>query len=138
VIISISSSCVTPFSIARGKVKAHLLGLAGRDQRRAGDEAAIALRELRALPDVAEQHVVGQLGELGRELTDGGLGDLGHRALSFRSGLGDAGGDTTYIHLPGHRCRKRCAQRSVALRRFVDMTRFRVGRAGWLTEFLRR
>src|SRR5215475_4613161 len=33
------------------EVKAHLLGLAGRDERRAGDEAAVALGQLRPLPD---------------------------------------------------------------------------------------
>jgi hypothetical protein len=86
VIISTSSSCVTPFSIARGRareVKAHLLGLAGRDERRAGDEAPVALRELRPLPDVPEQHVVGQLGQFRRDITDGLLGGLGHRTFPF-------------------------------------------------------
>src|SRR5207245_8751805 len=35
------------------------------------DETTIALRELRALPDVPEQHGVGELGELWREVADG-------------------------------------------------------------------
>jgi hypothetical protein len=43
------------------EMEVHLLGLAGRNQRRAGDQAAVALRELRPLPDVPEQHVVGEL-----------------------------------------------------------------------------
>jgi len=40
-------------------VKAHLLGLAERDERGAGDEAPVALGKSRPLPDVAEEHVVG-------------------------------------------------------------------------------
>src|SRR5436305_9783989 len=39
------------------EVKVHLLGLAEGDERRAGDEAPVALRQLRALPDVAEEHL---------------------------------------------------------------------------------
>src|SRR5438309_6017602 len=46
-----------------GEVEVHLLCLAGRDERRAGDQAAVALRELRPLPDVAEQHLLGDLDE---------------------------------------------------------------------------
>src|SRR5439155_7981048 len=45
------------------EMEAHLLGLAGGDERRAGDEAPVALRELRPLPDVSEQHLVGDLAE---------------------------------------------------------------------------
>ena len=35
-----------------------------------GDQAAVALGEAGSLPDIAEQHVVGQLDELWREVAD--------------------------------------------------------------------
>jgi hypothetical protein len=39
-----------------------------------GDEAAVALGQSRTLPDVAEQHVVGELGQLGRDVAHQLLG----------------------------------------------------------------
>src|SRR3954471_22496539 len=57
----------TVFDGAR-EVKVHLLGLPQGDERRAGDEAPVALRQLRALPDVAEEHLFGKLDEFGSGL----------------------------------------------------------------------
>src|SRR5689334_8490852 len=45
-----------------------LLGAIERDQGGAGDQAAVALGKALALPDVAEQHVVREVDQLGREL----------------------------------------------------------------------
>ncbi len=42
-----------------------LLGAIERDQGGAGDQAAVALAKAGALPDVAEQRVVGELDQLG-------------------------------------------------------------------------
>src|SRR6266567_8403467 len=53
------------------KVKLHLFGLPQRDQRRARNQAAVALRELLALPHVAEEDVVGEIDELRSEITEG-------------------------------------------------------------------
>jgi hypothetical protein len=53
------------------EVEVHLLGLAGRDERRARDQAAVAFRELRPLPYVAEEDVVGEIDQLGCEFTEG-------------------------------------------------------------------
>jgi len=61
---STSSSRVTPFSIARPRWKAELLGAVLGDERGDGDEAAIALGQLAALPDVAEEDLGVELGEL--------------------------------------------------------------------------
>src|SRR6185436_16870670 len=44
-----------------------LLGAIERDQGGTGDQAAVALAEPLALPDVAEQDVVGQVDQLRRE-----------------------------------------------------------------------
>src|SRR3954453_16905637 len=55
---------------------AELIGAVERNERAHGDEAAVALGELRPLPNVAEQHVIGQLGELGR--------DVAHQLLGTR------------------------------------------------------
>src|SRR5215471_19470625 len=59
------------------EVELHLLGLAGRDESGAGDEASVPLRELRPLPDVAEQDAVGDLDELRREAAEGLLHGAG-------------------------------------------------------------
>src|SRR5215469_12374823 len=63
------------------EVKVHLFRLAHRDECCAGDEAPIALRKLRPFPDVAEQHVLGQINQLGRGLTE----RFAHRAHFFRA-----------------------------------------------------
>ena len=47
------------------QMAAQLLRPIGGDQRRADDQAAVALGKLRALPDVAEQHLLGQVDHLG-------------------------------------------------------------------------
>src|SRR3954465_764262 len=60
-----------------GEVEAHLLGLARGNERRAGDQAPVAFRELRALPDVAEQHLLGDLDELRGKVGKRVLGHLG-------------------------------------------------------------
>src|SRR5882762_2413309 len=58
------------------EVEVHLLGLAQSDQRGAGDQAAVALRQLRALPHVTEQDFLGDLDELGAKSASGFFGVL--------------------------------------------------------------
>ena len=53
---------------------AKLVGTVQRDQGADGDEAAIALGETRPLPDVAEQHVVGEFRHLRRDVAHQLLG----------------------------------------------------------------
>src|SRR4051812_41060395 len=50
------------------QVEGQLLGVAPGDQRRDRDEAAVARGQLAALPHVAEQDVVGERDQLGREV----------------------------------------------------------------------
>src|SRR3954467_3313680 len=47
---------------------ANLVGPAERDERRDGDEAAVALDEPRALPHIAEYDFLGELTELGENI----------------------------------------------------------------------
>src|SRR3979490_3591368 len=49
-------------------VAAQLVRAIKRDERGHRDQAAVALRELLALPDVAEQQLVGELAELGKDV----------------------------------------------------------------------
>src|SRR5689334_8505319 len=67
------------------QVAAQLVRPAKRRQRGDSDEAAIAPGELRPLPDVAEDHLVGELRELGKQLADlvdGGMRSLGGHDFS--------------------------------------------------------
>jgi hypothetical protein len=68
-------------------VESHLVGAVQGHYRCPRDQAAIPLGEAWALPDVPEQHVVGQLHQLRREVTDhllGGGGLSRHSVGSFR------------------------------------------------------
>jgi hypothetical protein len=49
------------------EMAAQLLAAIERDQRRDGDQAAVALLEVGPLPDIAEQHLLGQVDQLGRD-----------------------------------------------------------------------
>ena len=62
---STSSVSVRPFWRAKREVTAQLVGPIHGDQRAHGGQAAVPAREAGARPHVAEQHVVGELGELG-------------------------------------------------------------------------
>jgi hypothetical protein len=59
------------------QVRLDLLGASGRDQGGDGDEAAVAGGELGTGPHVAEQHLVGQVGELRGDVADQLLGRAG-------------------------------------------------------------
>ena len=50
------------------EVALELLGAVERNEGRAGDQAAVALRQLRPLPDIAVDNLLGEVDELG----DGG------------------------------------------------------------------
>ena len=68
------------------KMKIHLLGLAKRNERGARYQAAVSLRQLRTLPDVAEQDLVAERGQLRRQIAKllaCGGGYLRHSCLSF-------------------------------------------------------
>jgi hypothetical protein len=52
------------------EVEAQLVGIAAGDQGRDGDETAVAGGELASVPNVVEQDVVGELGELWGDVTD--------------------------------------------------------------------
>src|SRR4051794_7062086 len=57
-----------PVLLTELQVEGQLLGVAPGDQRRDRDEAAVAWGQLGALPHVAEQDVVGERDQLGREV----------------------------------------------------------------------
>src|SRR6478752_6099028 len=61
------------------EMKVHLLSFPERDKRSARYQAAIALRKLRPLPDVAEQDVIGKLDELRGQVSQ----RLAYRARLF-------------------------------------------------------
>lgn len=52
------------------QVTRRLVGAVQRHERSDGDRAAVPLRETGPLSDVSEEHVIGQLHELRREVTD--------------------------------------------------------------------
>src|SRR5256885_13890875 len=52
------------------QVEAELLGVPAGDQCSDGDQTAVARRELRALPDLAEQDVVGEVHECRCEVAE--------------------------------------------------------------------
>ena len=56
------------------EVVVELFGAAIGDQRGDGDEAAVPLEQLRSLPYVAEQNVIGKGDELRRKVADRSLG----------------------------------------------------------------
>ena len=65
------------------QVAAQFVGSVERHQSGHGDEAAVALGQLRPLPHVAEQHRVAQLTQLGDELVHGGRAEVvGHGGSS--------------------------------------------------------
>src|SRR4029450_11400037 len=74
-----------------------LLGAIERHQGGAGDQAAVTLGEAGPLPDVAEQHVVGQVDQLGRECAQSVAGSrrigrsLGHVSSLLYLKLSDQG-----------------------------------------------
>src|SRR4051794_15805782 len=53
------------------EVESELIGVAAGDERGDGDEASVPCRELRAVPDVLEEDVVSECGELGSNVADG-------------------------------------------------------------------
>src|SRR5579885_1834952 len=68
------------------EMKRQLVHAVLRDQARYGHEAAVARRELRTLPHVAEQNVVGVIAERGRDVAERAFargGGVGH-GISFR------------------------------------------------------
>src|SRR3954469_15140484 len=67
------------------QVEGELLGVSAGDQCCDRDEAAVAWRELRALPDLAEQNVVGELHESWREAAEH---SFGARRLTVCGGVG--------------------------------------------------
>ena len=84
-----SSVRVRPFSRARPKVVRELVGVPANDQGGDGDEAAVPGGELGPVPDVVEEHVVGQRGQFRGDVADCAAaatdlsGLIGHRC-SFR------------------------------------------------------
>ena len=64
-------------------VRAQLIGPVQGDQRAHCDQAAVALRQSRPGPDIAEQDIVGQLGELRRNIAQSDVG----RAMAALSRL---------------------------------------------------
>ena len=87
--ISVISSFVTPLLIARVRCDLELLRPVGRDQRRERDQAAVALRQARALPQVAIDDIVGVVDQRRHERLDavalGGRRCLGHVSLPLLS-----------------------------------------------------
>src|SRR5947209_74406 len=59
------------------EMTAQLIGPIERDERRHGDQAAVALSEARPFPHVAEHHLVGELAELRKNIPD--LADSGRQ-----------------------------------------------------------
>src|SRR6266545_1313532 len=70
------------------EVWSELIGPVHGDQCTDRHQAPIARRQLRARPHVAEQHVVGELDELGREVADQALGRRGLPRRGGRRGGG--------------------------------------------------
>src|ERR1017187_92219 len=56
------------------QVKPQLIRTIHRNQRRHGCETTVALGELKALPYFSEKHTIGQIDQLGREVTNHLLG----------------------------------------------------------------
>src|SRR5690242_15763515 len=59
------------------QVERQLFGAVECDERRHGGDAALARSETGACPDVAEQHLVGELGQLRSQVADGFAGVVG-------------------------------------------------------------
>ena len=78
-----SSFSVTPLSRAKARWKRSWSAAAG-DQRRDGDEAAVAFGEFGALPHLVEEHLVGVVHEAGGEVAERALsaGPAGHALRS--------------------------------------------------------
>jgi hypothetical protein len=66
-----SSVSVTPFSRARPRWYGNWSVFPPGDQGGHGDEAAVPGGEFGPVPDVLEQHVVGELGKLRGDIADG-------------------------------------------------------------------
>ena len=87
---SISSVRVTPFSRARPRWYGQLVGVPAGDEGGDGDEASVPRRQLGSVPDVVEEHVVGQCGELRGDVADGAAaasdlsGLISHRVGPFQ------------------------------------------------------
>ena len=73
------SSLVTPFCKRAREMPVELLLAAEREQCRHRDQAAVALRQAGALPDIAVDHGVGNLGEFRHGAADGFAGRRGRR-----------------------------------------------------------
>jgi hypothetical protein len=71
---STSSSWVTPLSRASWEMEGELLGAVESDQGGDGDEAAVALGEAGALPDVGVEDLVSEFGDFGGDVADKVLG----------------------------------------------------------------
>lgn len=71
--VSMSSSSVTPFCLARGQVEGQLFDGAAGDPGGDGGEAPVALGQLGALPDLVEEDLVGVVDEPGREVAERAL-----------------------------------------------------------------
>ena len=92
------------------EVECELLGIAASSENRDGDQAAVAGREFGSVPDVLEEHVVGEFRELGSEVAEhaapsaGLLGLICHCVGPFADGS-DGGGvdDEAVAHVgPQH------------------------------------
>ncbi|GEE01661.1 hypothetical protein nbrc107696_21070 [Gordonia spumicola] len=82
---SASSSAVTPIVERHRHVRAELFGAPESDQCGDRDQTPIAPTQARAVPDVPEQDVVGEVGEGGHHVADRASGRaLGHP--TFRTG----------------------------------------------------
>ena len=92
-----SRSSVSCDAVLEGPVEVvrQLVGVPTGDQGGDGDEAAVPGGEFRPVPDVLEEHVVGQLGKLRGDIADGAAaaadlsGLIDHRVF-LPSGSGEA------------------------------------------------
>src|SRR5438067_13402460 len=67
------------------EVAAQLVGTRERDERCHGNQAAVALRQSGALPHIAEDHLVGELTQLRKDVSD--LADGGRRRRASHANL---------------------------------------------------